>query len=65
MKNVFLSFYLSIFLSFYLNIVCKNIVCELGLTLKGFCQANNKQKGHIKKGTLVLLRLEPNFTELF
>jgi len=34
MKIVFLSFYLFIaisFLSFYLNIVCKNIVCELGL----------------------------------
>ncbi len=28
---MFLSIYCNIFLSFYLNIVCKNIVCELGL----------------------------------
>jgi len=27
-----MSFYLFIAISFYLNIVCKNIVCELGLT---------------------------------
>jgi hypothetical protein len=26
-----MSFYCNIFLPFYLNIVCKNIVCELGL----------------------------------
>jgi len=30
MKNVFLSF---ITISFYCNIVCKNIVCDVGLTL--------------------------------
>ncbi len=30
-KKVFLYFYCNVFLSFYLNIVCKNIVCELGL----------------------------------
>jgi len=39
MKNVFLSFYCNIF--FYLNIVCKNIVCELGLC-KPLQQAYNK-----------------------
>jgi len=26
-------FYQNVFLTFYLNIVCKNIVCDVGLTL--------------------------------
>jgi hypothetical protein len=33
MKNVFLSFFS---IPFYLNIVCKNIVCEVGLIQTNF-----------------------------
>ncbi len=33
-----MSFYLFIAISFYLNIVCKNIVCELGLTVQKLLQ---------------------------
>ncbi len=45
-----MSFYLVIAISFYLNIVCKNIVCELGLREKGMsCLAKIGKNSGAKK----------------
>ncbi len=56
MKNVYLSFYFHIFLSYYLNIVCKNIVCELGLNQR-FPTCGTRTL----RGTWEISRGTPNF----